>query len=31
MEQPDAFDASRFTDGHGADKTFASPFVKFRT
>src|ERR1035438_966225 len=30
MEKPDASDASRFTDGHGADETFCRPFVELR-
>jgi hypothetical protein len=30
MEKPDASDAPRFTDGHGADKTFCRPFVELR-
>ncbi len=30
MKKPDALDAARFTDGHGADETFCRPFVEFR-
>jgi hypothetical protein len=30
MKQPDALDAARFADGHGADETFCRPFVKLR-
>lgn len=30
VEQPDAFDLAGFTNGNGADETFARPFVKFR-
>jgi len=31
MKKPDALDASRFTDGHGADETFCRPFVELRS
>ena len=30
MKKPDALDAPRFTDGHGADETFCRPFVELR-
>jgi len=30
MKQPDALDASRFTDGHGTDEAFCRPFVELR-
>ena len=28
MKEPDAFDSSRLSDGHGADEPFGRPFVK---
>ena len=31
MKKPDALDAARFTDGHGADETFCRPFVELRS
>jgi len=30
VKKPDALDASRFTDRHGADETLCRPFIELR-